>query len=199
MKKLYLFGVVVLFVCGVASSSFALTLGLSPSSQTILPGASTSVDITISGLGDGFAPSLGVFDLDVTFDDTILGFNSVTYGDPVLGDQLDLFGFGSWTETDASTAGSVNMFELSFDFAADLNDFQADSFILGTLFFDAVGIGTSLLELSVRDLGDAEGGALTVDEVNGASVNVAPVPEPSTFILLAFGLSGLAYMRKRRS
>jgi hypothetical protein len=196
MKKLYLFSVVVLFACGMASSSFALTLGLSPSSQTILPGASTSVDITISGLGDGSGPSLGVFDLDVTFDDSIIGFNSATYGDPVLGDQLDLFGFGSWTETDASTAGTVNMFELSFDWVDDLNDFQADSFILGTLFFDAVGIGSSLLEFSFIDLGDAEGLPLTVDEVNSASINV--VPEPSTFILLAIGISGLVYMRKKR-
>ena len=47
-----------------ARGAEALSLGVAPSASIVAPGDPLSVDVVISGLGDGAAPSLGVFDLD---------------------------------------------------------------------------------------------------------------------------------------
>lgn len=136
-----------------------ISVFLEPSSMTIAPGDSLDVALKISGLGDGAAPSLGTFDLDVTYDPAILGFSAAAYGDPGLGDQLDVLGLGSFQQTTASL-GSVNVFELSLDLPDDLDLLQYPEFILATLTFDALGAGTSPLGVSANSLGDSLGGAL---------------------------------------
>ena len=68
------------------------------------------VALQVSGLGDFTAPSLGTFDVTVTFSPALLDFERVTYGDPALGDQLDLSGLGTLIATTAGV-GSVNLFE----------------------------------------------------------------------------------------
>ena len=45
-----------------------------------------------------------------------VSFKRAVYGDSTLGDQLDLFSLGSLTITTTS-AGSVELFELSFEFS----------------------------------------------------------------------------------
>ena len=123
-------------------------------------------------------------DLDVTFDDSILSFLGFTFGDPILGDQLDLSGLGSLTDV-APGAGTVNLFELSFDPPADLDSLQAGSFTLGTLAFLAISSGLSDLGLSVNALGDASGNPLTMGVQSGrVVVNAAFVPEPAVLLLL---------------
>lgn len=69
-----------------ACNSQAITLGFSPAAQNVVAGAPADVAITISGLGDGTAPSLGTFDLVIDFDPAVLSFSNVSFGDPVLGD-----------------------------------------------------------------------------------------------------------------
>lgn len=175
----------------------AIAIGLSPSSANIELGNQVDVDLIISDLGDGFAPSLGAFDFNVNFDSTILDFSSLTFGDPILGDQLNLFSYlfgldsiNGFMEVDDST---VNLFEISLDWPQDLDDFQVDSFTLATLTFNTIGEGTSNLDLNNVILGDAFGAPLTAEIVN-SSVTVIPrtvpsVPEPTTTIgLLLLGV-----------
>jgi len=177
-----------------AANSGPVTIGFSPAVTSGSVGSSVDIDVLVSGLGSGSAPSLGGFDFDVTFDSAILAYNSASYGDPVLGDQLDIGGFGSYTETTVAT-DSVNLFGLSYDFPADLDNFQADSFILATLTFDLLAAGTSPLGLNLNSLTDSDGQALFADLISGS---IHSVPVPSTLLLFGTGLAGLGYMRIMR-
>jgi hypothetical protein len=173
-----------------------ISLSVEPNSQVIGVGEVFDVGIRISGLGSSSAPSLGAFDLDLSFDNSILSFNSVAFGDPILGDQLDLFA-GSISGFDGSAPGLVDFFELSLDSAADLDSLQADSFTLATLTFTGTGLGTSALLLSLdppNALSDSVGSPLSATLENGqASV----VPVPSSILLGTVGLGLVGWMRRR--
>jgi hypothetical protein len=198
MKKfLFLSMVMLSLMLFSTKDSCAIELGFAPLSQDVLLGNTANVKLVISGLGDMTAPSLSTFDLDVTFNPSILSFNSVSYGDSVLGDQLDLLGLGTLTTTTPGT-GILNLMELSFDDPDTLNNLQAGSFTLATLTFDTIALGSSPLGLSINALGDAWGDPLYASAAEGG-INVVPnvVPEPSTLALLGSGLIGITFLRKR--
>lgn len=178
-----------------AGSVQAIIIGFDPPVEVVPLGEPAVVDIIISGLGDFAPPSLSIFDLDVSFDNSILGFGSVTFGDPMLGDQLDPLGLGSIT-ADTPGVGTVNLFELSFDDPLTLDTLQAGSFTLATLSFDTLGLGTSPLGLTINALGDASGDPL--EQVRADSGAVSVVPEPATFLLMGAGLAGIAGLRRKR-
>lgn len=173
-------------------SAQAVIINVEPNVPSIEQGNAVTVDITVSDLGDGTAPSLGVFDLDLSFDNSILGLNSVTFGN-----QLDLFGFGSLQFDDASVAGTVNLFELSFDLPGDLDTLQAPSFVLASLAFDTLAIGTTDLLVAVNALGDSLGDPLSFS-VNNSSLEVTTsVPLPASSWLILLGVLSLFAARKR--
>ncbi|UCG31918.1 MAG: hypothetical protein JSU68_09655 [Phycisphaerales bacterium] len=171
--------------CWPAATQADISIIIVPASQQVGLGESVTVDLIISGLTDYGAPSLGVFDLDLAFDPSILSLDSVVFGDPLLGDQLDLSGFGSITMFDDSAPGVLNLFELSLDPAAILDTLQAGSFNLLSLTFNPLGIGASLLGLSLNALGDSLGSPLAAT-LGGASIAVVPAPAA-----VALGAAGL--------
>lgn len=186
------------FALGLAAPAFA-TVILSVGSQTVTQGNLTTVDVNVSGLGNGTA--LGGYDLNVGFDPSLLSFSSVAYGDPVLGDQLNLGFFSPLTLTTPGT-GTTDIAELSLDPSFWLTSFQAPSFTLAALTFDALSPGLSSLTLSVNALADQNGNSISPGIVIGSidvssAGNSTPVPEPGTLALFAVGLVGLAWSNRR--
>jgi hypothetical protein len=194
MKKKLIAAIGTLLALCITPPVSAITIGFNPSSQLVGIGSTAMVDLVISGLGDGAAPSLGTFDLDVGFDPSILSFSSATYGN-----QLDLFGLGD-IQFLTIGVGTVNLFELSLDFADDLDNLQTNSFFLATLSFNTIASGNSELNITVNALGDSNGNQLQnellVGNVDVQSVNQVPVPP--AFLLLGSGLIGLIGTRRNK-
>ena len=181
-----------------STAAQAITLSFDPASSEVSVGSSVSVNLVVSDLADSAAPSLGTYDLDVLFDPARFSLAGVAFGDPVLGDQLDLFDAGSLSGYDDSVPGTLNVFEISFDLPADLDDLQAGSFTLFTLTFDALAEGTSSLDIESLILGDALGDPLTSAVVPG-SITATALPEPAAATLVALGSLLLVLGRLRTS
>ncbi len=183
---------------GLSFQAQSAVIGFSPSSSSVDLGESFDVDLTISGLGDDI---LTGFDLDVNFDDSVLGFAGFDFGT-----GLDVFGFGLNLQFVNDLGGLVNVFEVSFDFDIDLELFQPDEFVLGTFHFVGIGEGSSGLSVSAPPFGEALSGGFKFDpflgfevataldmEVEAGSVNV---PEPGVAFLFATGLLAFGAQRK---
>ena len=187
-----------ILIAASSGASAGISLSVTPSTQTITAGSLTTIDIRIDGLGAGVAPSLGAYDVDLTFNPAVLSFVSAAFGDGVLGNQLDLFGLGNVSSLTESS-GMVNLFELSLDTAADINSLQAAEFVLASLRFSGLSGGTSLIGLSVNVLGDADGAHLAASLSSGSVVvtGATGVPEPATYTLVLAAFALIRTVRKR--
>jgi hypothetical protein len=173
------------------NSALAISLGFVPSTQTVGL-ESFYVDVVISGL-DSAGEVVSSFDLDVTYDDTILSATGVTFGN-FLGGPSDSF------QDFILKPGLIDFAETSLLSDSGLDSLQPDSFTLATLNFVAISLGTSALQFSggADDIKGRDAQALTVEPSDG-SVSVSAVPEPSTILLMGIGLLGFAAGIKRRS
>ncbi len=175
----------------------AISIDLVADQASVNTGNLVSVAVNISGLNNTSAPSLGVYDLDITFDNNLFLLDNLVWGDSSKGNQLDLTGFGSVQSSNLST-GLINLFELSVDDIASLNNGQAGEFTLFTLVFNAIAIGSGNFSLGANLLGDAEGEYLSLNTINNTQVTVTnvTVPEPSSWLLM-LGLVAVVVLRSR--
>lgn len=177
--------------------AYAISIDLAPNKTTITQGESVAVAVTISGLDDSAAPSLGVYDVDIHFDSSLFQVNSLAWGDSSKGNQLDLGGFGSLQTSNLAT-GLLNLFELSFDDISLLNDTQTGEFTLFTIVFNSLAIGSGNFSLTANSMGDAEGAALFAKAITPTRVDIksVTVPEPSSLLLL-LGLLAIMALRAK--
>jgi len=183
MKQAIAYSISLLFTLWLSiTCAEAISLDFVPAFQTVATGQSVVVDLVISGLAR--PPSVGAFDLDVSFDPSILTPVDVVFG-PFLGDPLlfeAITGF-------SFPPGIVDLAEVSLLLPSELDSLQPSSFSLATLYFTASGDGISPLVLSEVIVDDAFGDKLEVVAGTGA---VEVVPEPSTAWLLGSGLAALS-------
>jgi hypothetical protein len=193
----FVIGSVLAVIPGLAMAN-QVQLGFLPPSQTAAVGSFVQVALGISLLNIGEPPSLGAYDVTVSFNPGLLVFSQVDFGDPVLGNQLDVFRLGTIQKITPGD-GTVQLFELSLDSAADLDSFQVGDFTLFTLTFAAVAPGSTALNLDINALADAVGAPLTATTESGSiitrSVPNDDVPEPTTAALLGLSLVVLAFGR----
>ncbi len=149
---------------------------------------SIELELRISGLSLATAPSISAYDLDIHYDSGHLQFDSATLGDPLLGNQLDVLGLGgNFSSVSIYQPGSLNLYELSFDWAEDLDSLQAANFSLATLRFDVLKTGSSFLQPFVNELVDSEGNVLFADSMASA-ITTVPLPTALGLMLTALSL-----------
>ena len=174
-----------------------IVVSINPVETQLGLGEIVGITLDIAGLGNGVA--LGSFDLSIDFDPALLQFNHVVFGDPLLGDQLDLAKQGQNLPSVTTTVGSVSLIEFSWDDSFVLLGQQANSFTLASLYFTAISSGISPLNLSLHSLADSEANYLVADNGNGSVSIHAPinaVPEPAAIWLLIPGLALLMFKRR---
>lgn len=181
-------------LCMLAIPAHAVSIGFSPASPTVSIGEFFDVDVVISELGIGDAPSVGVFNFDIDYIPTVLSADTVSFGSDLGGNSLT-------QAFDLSTLGFVNFAEISLLPPDILNTLQPDSFTLATLTFEAIGLGQSLLSFPGISIQDALAVDLTVTLETGGNVTVQPaaaVPEPNAIMLFGIGIFTMAVSRKRK-
>ena len=194
IKKISGFVIALLF----AGSASATVISVVPESTQVYLGDLVTVNVMISDFDADTA--LGGYDLELYYDASILSVTKFSFDDPVLGDQLDLQGYGSWSERSiySSPMGDlIEFFKLSLDHADVLLSQQADEFALASIEFRATNLGYSNLDIMVRGLIDQNGSDISADLMN-SGINVIEVPSPAVAALLLAGFP-LLWMRKRVS
>lgn len=167
---------------------YSATLAFDPIVSAVPLGAPVAVQLIVSDLNDAAAPSLGAYDITISYDPNILALETVAFGDPVLGNQLELSGIPSLQSPDFTANDSVSLAEVSFDPSNTLDSQQAADFTLATLNFQTLALGSSPLTYLQSDLSDFDGNSLPA---TASTASIAVVPLPASVWLLGVGLLGL--------
>ena len=182
--------------CLAAVNASAASINVAPGSPTVNVGGSLAVDVHVTGLTTGFAPSLSAFQLDFTYDNTLLAFSSI-----IFGGQLSLNATPSLSGVIPGVGSAVTVFESSFNTATELNDLQSGDFLLFQITFTALSAGVSPLSIAnflAIDSANPPGDISPSFTVSGSSVEViSGVPEPATFGLFGAGFAALLLAKRK--
>ena len=175
----------------------AINIELTTDKNALTLGDTLAIDVRISGLNHGSSPSLGAYDLDFNYDPNLFAIHSIMWGDATQGNQLDLMNYDSLQDS-SSGNGWLNLFELSFDSAEDLNLLQAGEFILFSVLLHTITNGSGIFSLTANSVSDAYGEELFIAPINNLSVvvNSVSVPEPSSVLLLLGMIAFIALRNK---
>lgn len=180
LKEIFIAAAVTVMFAGNYSVLACPAISLIVSTTTVAPQDIVEVGIGISGLGDHAPPSVGAFDFDLVFDETLLQPQNVTFydylgdPDPLAGEALAEYNF---------MQGIVDIAEVSLLPSVDLDFLQPPSFWFATVSFVAVDFGSVSLYLS----------QIRVDDAFGDKI-----PEPDVLFLLGAGAFSLWTSIKRR-
>lgn len=170
---------------------------VAPTPALLEPGSSLFVDIAVSGLVAGDAPSLTAFELDLGFDDTAIDFVALQFlpfgsgvslvngsGQPCTLANLD--GVCDVLLDSLASVGNVNLAAASLVAPADVNAAQPASGVLASLEFLVQAPGTTTLAFTQIALsGTISGTSQGTLAASASPLGLSVVPEPATLMLLS--------------
>lgn len=159
-----------------------VTLVATPS--PVVQGGSVDIQVLISDVTDLYS-----FNFSLSFDSSLLQVTSVTAGSFLGGGPA----FGDMTD---NVAGSTYVYNSLRSVPTGVSG----SGTLAVIHLNAIGTGTSALTFAASDtlFVNSNIDVINTQTVNG-SLQVTAVPEPSTYLLMAAGIAGLAAWRRRQA
>jgi len=198
MKKL----ITMLMLTFITLSSHATLLSVDLDNTDYQVGDVLSADIVISDVGldaVGFDKLVASFNTNFLFDNSLLAFDNVIFGDKLDVDP-DPF-FASFQDDSLVSAGNLFIQEIAQAFDFDLFAAQdgLNQFVLATVNFNVLQSGISSLNFADVAIGDEFGFSfidVQTESANFTITNSVSVPEPSTFILL---IAAMMILVRRRT
>ena len=196
MKKIILL-ITLLFV-SLNSQATLLSINLNQDSYQI--GDVLTADLVISEIEEdasAFQKLLASFDLNISWDNSIIEFTSSSFGN-----KLNVGDGGSDQHLDVM-ADSLGLSEISYAWWDELLAVQdgLNSFVLASVDFIVIDNGSGTLDLSKVDFGDYDGSAFTDMSSSDKAYSITSktpidVPEPASIILVLMALVLLVRQQK---